>query len=120
MGSAYMRGAKENQVAVSIKHFPGDGVDERDQHIVTSVNSMSTDEWDKTYGYVYQSLIDEGAQTVMAGHIAQPAYVEKTLSVAATAIGFPNEVPSKQIPSPPLSVFAAISRGIFAIFCIVS
>ena len=77
MGSAYMRGAKENQVAVSIKHFPGDGVDERDQHIVTSVNSMSTDEWDKTYGYVYQSLIDEGAQTVMAGHIAQPAYVEK-------------------------------------------
>lgn len=77
MGSAYLRGAKENQVAVSIKHFPGDGVDERDQHILTSVNSMSTDDWDRTYGYVYQGLIDEGAQTVMVGHIAQPAYVEK-------------------------------------------
>ena len=77
MGIAYLRGAKENQVAVSIKHFPGDGVDERDQHILTSVNSMSTEEWDRTYGYVYRSLIDEGAQTVMAGHIAQPAYVEK-------------------------------------------
>ena len=34
-----MRAATENQVAVSIKHFPGDGVDERDQHILTSVNS---------------------------------------------------------------------------------
>lgn len=77
MGNAYLRGAKENNVAVSIKHFPGDGVDERDQHIVTSVNSLSTDEWDNTYGYVYKSLIDEGAQTVMIGHIAQPAYVEK-------------------------------------------
>lgn len=77
MGSAYLRGAKENNVAVSIKHFPGDGIDERDQHIVTSVNSLNTDEWDEVYGYVYKSLIEEGAQTVMVGHIAQPAYVEK-------------------------------------------
>ena len=77
MGSAYMRGAKENQVAVSIKHFPGDGCDERDQHILTSVNSMSDSEWDESYGYVYKSLIDEGAQTVMVGHIAQPAYAKK-------------------------------------------
>lgn len=74
MGSAYMRGAKENQVAVSIKHFPGDGSDERDQHILTSVNSLDTKAWDERYGYVYKSLIDEGAQTIMVGHIAQPAY----------------------------------------------
>lgn len=77
MGSAYLKGAKENQVAVSIKHFPGDGCDERDQHILTSVNHLSTEEWDESYGYVYKSLIEEGAQTVMVGHIAQPAYVKK-------------------------------------------
>ncbi|MDD6155626.1 MAG: glycoside hydrolase family 3 N-terminal domain-containing protein [Lachnospiraceae bacterium] len=77
MGSAYLKGAKENQVAVAIKHFPGDGCDERDQHIVTSVNPMSVEEWEKTYGYVYRSLIAEGAQTVMVGHIALPAYVEE-------------------------------------------
>lgn len=73
----YMDGARENHVAVSIKHFPGDGVDERDQHILTSVNSLSVEEWDSTYGKVYKALIDEGAETVMAGHIAQPAYVKK-------------------------------------------
>ena len=72
--SAYLRGAKENHVAVAIKHFPGDGVDERDQHIVTSVNSLDTEQWDKTYGYVYRNLIDQGAQTVMVGHIALPCY----------------------------------------------
>ncbi|MCD7746179.1 MAG: glycoside hydrolase family 3 protein [Lachnospiraceae bacterium] len=72
--SRYMDGAKENGVAVSIKHFPGDGVDERDQHILTSVNSLSVEDWDRTYGKVYAALIEKGAQTVMVGHIAQPAY----------------------------------------------
>ena len=38
--SRYLDAADECGVAVSIKHFPGDGVDERDQHIVTSVNSL--------------------------------------------------------------------------------
>lgn len=71
----YMDGARENGVAVSIKHFPGDGVDERDQHILTSVNDLPVEEWDATYGKIYQALIEEGAQTVMVGHIAQPAYV---------------------------------------------
>lgn len=70
----YMRAAGECNVAVSIKHFPGDGVDERDQHLLTSVNSLSMEEWDKTYGSVYKRLIENGALTVMAGHIAMPAY----------------------------------------------
>lgn len=74
--SRYMDGAKENGVAVAIKHFPGDGVDERDQHILTSVNSLSVEAWEESYGKVYLSLIAKGAQTVMAGHIAQPACVE--------------------------------------------
>lgn len=76
-GSAYMRGAKENGVAVSIKHFPGDGVDERDQHILTSVNTLSRKAWDKSFGKVYKTLIDQGAETVMVGHIALPAYADE-------------------------------------------
>lgn len=72
----YMRAAKECNVAVAIKHFPGDGVDERDQHLLTSVNSLSMEEWDETYGKIYRRLIEDGALTVMAGHIAMPAYQE--------------------------------------------
>lgn len=74
MSSAYMRGIARHHVAVSIKHFPGDGVDERDQHLVPSVNSFSCEQWDETYGKVYRSLIEQGAQAVMVGHILQPAY----------------------------------------------
>jgi len=73
----YLEASDENDVAVSIKHFPGDGVDERDQHIVTSVNSLSADDWMATYGKVYKTLIDKGAKTVMVGHIAQPAWTKK-------------------------------------------
>ena len=76
-GLEYMRGAKECGSAVAIKHFPGDGVDEVDQHILTSVNSLSCEEWDATYGDVYKTLIDEGALSVMVGHIALPSYQKK-------------------------------------------
>ncbi len=75
--SRYMDAAKENGVAVAIKHFPGDGVDERDQHIVTSVNSLTREEWMETYGRVYRTLIERGAETVMVGHIALPAFAEE-------------------------------------------
>lgn len=84
MAQGYLRAAKEENVAVSIKHFPGDGVDERDQHLLTSINSFSSVEWDATYGEVYRTLIKDGAQTVMVGHIAQPAWVKK-LNPEATA-----------------------------------
>lgn len=73
MASNYLKAAKEENVAVSIKHFPGDGCDERDQHLLVSVNDRSYEEWMDTYGTIYRTLIDQGAQTVMIGHIAQPA-----------------------------------------------
>ena len=76
MGKAYIRGAKEEGVAISVKHFPGDGVDERDQHLVTSVNALSCKEWNESYGKIYKEMIEAGTLTVMAAHIALPAYEE--------------------------------------------
>ncbi len=67
-------GMQENGLAACAKHFPGDGVDYRDQHIVTTVNSLPMDEWRATFGKLYKKLIDEGVQTIMAGHISLPAY----------------------------------------------
>ena len=73
MAKAYMDACRENGIATTIKHFPGDGVDFRDQHLMASVNSLSADEWFASYGRVYQELIDYGAPTLMASHILQPA-----------------------------------------------
>ncbi len=71
---AFQRGVQEKGMAVAAKHFPGDGCDEVDQHILTSVNSLSCEAWDASYGKIYRSLIDAGALSVMVGHIAMPAY----------------------------------------------
>jgi len=69
-----LKGLKEYGVAAAVKHFPGDGVDERDQHLVASVNSLSVEEWDASYGKVWQEVVDAGTLSIMVGHILQPAY----------------------------------------------
>ena len=70
----YMRGIQESGIAPAAKHFPGDGIDERDQHLSSAPNWLSTEEWDATFGRVYSALIEAGLPSIMAGHIALPAY----------------------------------------------
>ena len=74
MAVQYIEACQKHGVAAAAKHFPGDGVDSRDQHLLTTINSLSTQEWDETYGEVYRAVIENGVKTIMAGHIAQPAY----------------------------------------------
>nr|WP_300822466.1 glycoside hydrolase family 3 N-terminal domain-containing protein [uncultured Schaedlerella sp.] len=75
MSKAYLDGAHANPgFCCAAKHFPGDGLDFRDQHVANSVNDFSCEEWDATFGKVYQNLIDNGLDAIMAGHIMQPAY----------------------------------------------
>lgn len=73
MAKGYMKACREHGVVTTIKHFPGDGVDYRDQHLMSSVNSLSAEEWYASYGHIYQELIDYGAPTIMCAHIRQPA-----------------------------------------------
>lgn len=77
MAAAYIKGVQSVGVAASFKHFPGDGVDFRDQHVTLSVNSLSCQEWDDTFGKVYKKCIDAGSLTCMIGHITMPAYSMK-------------------------------------------
>ncbi len=75
---AYLEGLTADcEMMRCIKHFPGDGVEERDQHLVLGVNDLSPEEWDDTFGRVYKYHIDSGVEMIMAGHIALPAYQKK-------------------------------------------
>jgi len=76
MSLAYMKGITESGIAPAAKHFPGDGLDERDQHLSFSVNDYSKEDWDATFGKVYGSLFDAGLPSIMAGHISLPEYVK--------------------------------------------
>lgn len=76
-GLAYIEEIQKNGIAACAKHFPGDGVDERDQHLVTSINSLSCEEWLSSFGEVYKAMIDCGVKTIMCGHIMLPSFVKK-------------------------------------------
>ncbi len=71
---AYMEGAHSAGLSCVCKHFPGDGMDERDQHLSNSVNTTSCEEWMNTFGLVYKGMIDAGVEGIMAGHIMHPAW----------------------------------------------
>lgn len=76
MSTAFTKGVQENGGSVMIKHFPGDGTDGRDQHLLKTVNSLAYDDWLDTYGMVYQENIKAGALGMMVGHISLPSYFE--------------------------------------------
>ncbi len=73
LGKAYIRGVQsEGLMAATPKHFPGDGVDDRDTHICTLINGLSKQEWFDSYGRIWQAVIDAGAMCIMSGFIALP------------------------------------------------
>ncbi len=64
----------EGGFAATAKHFPGAGYDDRDQHLCTSINGLSREQWDLTYGHVWRAALAAGVHTVMTGHISMPDY----------------------------------------------
>ncbi len=68
---------RRHGIATAAKHWPGEGFDARDQHLVTTTNPMSVDDWSETFGRVYRELVDDGILSVMSAHISFPAYAAK-------------------------------------------
>jgi beta-N-acetylhexosaminidase len=74
MATAVMRGMQDHGLAACAKHFPGDGVDDLDQHVVTTINSLSMEQWKRISGRTFSALYNAGCMSTMIGHIALPAW----------------------------------------------
>jgi beta-N-acetylhexosaminidase len=75
LACAFVRGLQAGgRLAATAKHFPGDGVDDRDQHLSTTVNSLPFEQWKATYGRVWRAVIEAGVMCIMSGHISLPDY----------------------------------------------
>lgn len=72
LAAALIRGSQEHGLSATAKHFPGDGIDFRDQHLCVTINSLSEDKWQESFGHVYKVCFGAGVHAVMAGHIALP------------------------------------------------
>ncbi len=69
----YVQAVQQCGMAACAKHFPGDGVDFRDQHLHPTYNSLPAREWYDSYGAIYQHLIANDLMSIMVGHIVQPS-----------------------------------------------
>ncbi|MHA6689380.1 glycoside hydrolase family 3 protein [Devosia sp. A449] len=72
---AQIEAFQANGVAATVKHWPGEGYDDRDQHLVTTVNPLTMPEWEASFGLLYRKAIEAGVMSVMSAHIALPAFV---------------------------------------------
>jgi beta-N-acetylhexosaminidase len=77
---AQMEGMNAHGVVATIKHFPGDGATLKNQHLITSSNNLSLDEWNASFGTMYQKMINDGVPCIMVGHIRFPAYQKESLN----------------------------------------
>lgn len=79
IASAFADGMEKNGLMVTcLKHFPGQGTDERNSHFCTTINEYGKEKWMRTYGYIYKKMIKRGTASVMAGHCALPAFEENS------------------------------------------
>ena len=76
-GLVNVRAFQRAGIAATAKHWPGEGFDDRDQHLVTTINPLDMAAWRERFGRLYQGLIDAGVMTVMSAHIALPAYAKQ-------------------------------------------
>ena len=74
-------------IAATVKHWPGEGHDDRDQHLVTTINPLSLTDWEASHGALYRAAIAAGVMSVMSAHIAFPAFV-RSLDPAAGVEAF--------------------------------
>ena len=74
LSGAMIRGMQENGLCATVKHFPGAGLDDRDSHICTTINSLRMHEWLALSGRMFQNAIDMGVWSIMTGHISLPAW----------------------------------------------
>jgi beta-N-acetylhexosaminidase len=74
LGAMHIETVQTAGLAATCKHWPGEGYDARDQHLLTTVNPLSLGEWESVFGALYAQAIRAGVMTIMAGHIAWPAF----------------------------------------------
>jgi beta-N-acetylhexosaminidase len=90
MAVAFVRGAQENGMIATAKHFPGHGDTALDSHLLLPTITADRARLDKVELLPFRMVIDAGIQGIMTAHLAVPALdptpnLPATLSPAITA-----------------------------------
>ncbi len=72
LGSAFIRGARDNGVLTTAKHFPGHGDTAVDSHIGLPVIGSDQERLDSVELVPFRSAVEAGVDSIMTAHIAVP------------------------------------------------
>ena len=81
--NAYMKGMQDNQVLVSLKHFPGHGDTDVDSHYDLPQLPFDRQRLDSLELYPFREAVREGASGVMVAHMNIPA-LDSTKNLPST------------------------------------
>ncbi len=70
---AYMKGLQDNNIMVSLKHFPGHGDTDVDSHYDLPKLPFTRERLDSLEMYPFRELVKQGASGVMVAHMSIPA-----------------------------------------------
>jgi beta-N-acetylhexosaminidase len=72
LGAAFIRGARDNGVLTTAKHFPGHGDTATDSHIGLAVVPADMPRLESVEMVPFRSAIDAGVDAIMTAHVAVP------------------------------------------------
>ncbi len=78
LSAAAIRGTQDHGMAATAKHFPGDGFDDRDQHLMTMVNPLSRQQWFENSAVPFQASIAAGVYSIMNSGFGLPSVDNST------------------------------------------
>lgn len=84
MGTAYIKGLHEYNVASACKHFPGHGDTDVDSHTGLPMINKSYDSLKKTELVPFNATVKEGTDLIMTAHIVFPQIEKQTYTSIST------------------------------------
>lgn len=83
--AAYIRGAHEGGMLVTVKHFPGEGDTSEDPHVGITRIDATRDHLDNYELPPFRKAIEAGADSVMLGHVMVPVLDPAPAKIATTS-----------------------------------
>ncbi len=111
LGAAYIRGAQENGVIATAKHYPGHGDTNVDSHLGLPTIAVSSDRLNAMELAPFRAAVDAGVKMVMVAHITYSAFPQMEGRPATLDPYFIQEVLRKQMGFKGLVVTDAMGMG---------
>jgi beta-N-acetylhexosaminidase len=83
IANAFIRGAQDNGMIATAKHFPGHGDTSQDSHTLMPTIAADVDRLEKVELFPFKEAVDAGVRAVMTAHLAVPA-LDPTPGLPAT------------------------------------